>query len=60
VTTDHPIVFLFAVAFAGFSLGFGVVIGAFVARSLRRYMETDDYLPYARRPRRRPEDDVDE
>jgi len=40
---DHPILFLLAVAVAGISLGIGLVVGVWVARSLRRYIDTDDH-----------------
>ena len=48
----------FAVAgFAGFGIGLGVVIGAFVARTMRRYMEGERMKPYYRR--HADEDDQD-
>lgn len=56
---NNPVLFLFAVALLGICLGFGLVIGAFVARSLRRYMESEDMQPYTKRAGRRnlpPED----
>jgi len=34
------------VGFAGLGLGFGLVLGAFVARSLRRYMTGEGFHPY--------------
>jgi short subunit fatty acids transporter len=40
---DSPIVAIIAFALAGLGVGFGLVIGAFVARALRRYM-TDEGL----------------
>jgi len=37
---------LLAASILGFCLGFGLVIGAFVARTLRHYMEREDLKPY--------------
>ena len=37
----EPVVVLVAAALAGLGLGFGLVIGAFVARALRRYMRDE-------------------
>jgi hypothetical protein len=54
---DSPAVGVIAFSLAGFSLGMGLVLGAFVARALRRYMEDEDYQPYSRRRRRRRDDD---
>jgi len=38
---DHPVTFIFAAAVLGLFGGFGLVIGAFVARVLRRYMRDE-------------------
>ena len=40
-TLNHPVLFLLAVFLAGFSVGLGLVLGAFVARMLRRYMRDE-------------------
>lgn len=37
-----PLVVLGSAALVGLGLGFGLVIGAFVARALRRYMRDED------------------
>lgn len=38
---SEPVVVLLAAALAGTGLGFGLVVGAFVARSLRHYMRDE-------------------
>lgn len=43
-----PFVVLGAGALVGLGLGFGLVLGAFVARALRRYMSEEDLKPYDR------------
>lgn len=55
INSDNPIVFLAAAALLGMFGGFGLVMGAFVARALRRYMRDEDLEPYRRHGRR--EDD---
>lgn len=42
-------VVLGAAALVGTGLGFGLVVGAFVARALRRYMNDEGFRPYDRR-----------
>jgi multisubunit Na+/H+ antiporter MnhE subunit len=44
---DHPVWLLLAAGIGGVSLGFGLVIGAFVARALRAYMAREDIRPYS-------------
>jgi len=39
---DNPVVVIVGLSLAGFGLGIGLVLGAFVARSLRRYMRNED------------------
>lgn len=41
MNTDSPVVVLLAAALLGLFGGFGLVIGAFVARTLRRYMRDE-------------------
>jgi hypothetical protein len=38
---DHPLILLASVFLASFGLGLGLVVGAFVARMLRRYMRDE-------------------
>jgi len=47
---DLPTVLLVlgAAALVGIGLGFGLVVGAFVARALRRYMSAEGFKPYDR------------
>lgn len=49
-------VVLGAGALVGMGLGFGLVIGAFVARALRRYMSDEGFRPYGEDPRNRRPD----
>jgi Na+/glutamate symporter len=39
---------MIAIGLAGLGLGFGLVIGAFVARALRKYMSDEDIKPYGK------------
>lgn len=41
-----------AVGIGGLGLGTGLVVGAFVARALRRYMRDEDLRPYGKDERR--------
>ena len=57
MTTDNPLALILGLALAGLGLGFGLVIGAFVARALRRYMHEEDLRPYGRRDGRHDDPD---
>lgn len=46
-----PWIVLGAAALVGTGLGFGLVVGAFVARALRRYMSEEDFRPYGKHGR---------
>ena len=45
---DSPVLFLAFAAVLGVCLGFGLVIGAFVARALRGYMTSEKFLPFVK------------
>ena len=54
MNADNPVLFLVAAALVGAFGGFGLVIGAFVARSLRRYMSDEGLKPYGNNHHHRP------
>lgn len=48
---NSPVLFLAFAAMLGMFLGFGLVIGAFVARALRGYMTDERFLPFSKNGR---------
>lgn len=44
-----PLETMIAVGLGGFGLGVGIVLAAFIARTLRRYMNDEEMKPYDRK-----------
>lgn len=56
--SDHFWTSFALIGFAGFGLGVGLVIGAFIVRALRRYMQVEmRYGHDPPRPRRPPDEE---